>query len=88
MLLFTFSCKQTDEIIDEEVNCLGVYSTENILTNINQEIFNDDESVNIYSRYSWSSNGESRILIGNGIPNHEVGSFPNSDNSNLSIHLG
>ena len=83
MLLFTFSCKQTDEIIDEEVNCLGVYSTENILTNINQEIFNDDESVNIYSRYSWSSNGESRILIGNGIPNHEVGSFPNSDNPNI-----
>ncbi|MEE2604618.1 MAG: YHYH protein [Bacteroidota bacterium] len=81
-LVFFLSCKSTDEVIEDEANCIGDYSTENVLTNINEEIFNNDESVNTYSRYSWSSNGESRILRGNGIPNHEVGTFPNSGNPN------
>ena len=76
-----FSCKGTENI-EEEVNCSGDYSTENILTNINSETFNNDESVNKYSRYSWSSNDSNRILKGNGIPNHEVGTFPNSNNPN------
>jgi hypothetical protein len=35
-----------------------------------------------YSKYSWSSDGTNRMLIGNGIPNHEVGTFPNSNNPN------
>lgn len=76
-----FSCKGT-ETADEEVNCIGDYSTDNVLTNINSEIFNNDESVNAISRYSWTSNGSQRILSGNGIPNHEVGTFPNNNNPN------
>ena len=52
------------------------------MTNINSEIFNNDESVNAISRYSWTSNGSQRILSGNGIPNHEVGTFPNNNNPN------
>jgi hypothetical protein len=35
-----------------------------------------------FSKYSWTSNGTNRILNGNGIPNHEVGTFPNSNNPN------
>ena len=62
--------------------CTGEYSTANVLTNIDENIFNDDESVNAFSTYSWSSDGSSRILNGNGIPNHEVGTFPNSGNPN------
>ena len=62
--------------------CEGEYSTEGILTDINENIFNNDESVNAYSEYSWSSDGSNRILTGNGIPNHEVGSFPNPHNPN------
>ena len=82
-ILFTiFSCKESQEIIEEEANCSGDYSTKNVLTNINVQIFNNDESVNTYSRYSWSSDGNSRILRGNGIPNHEVGTFLNSNNPN------
>ena len=81
IFIIIFSCKETENI-DEEINCSGDYSTENILTNINSEIFNNDESVNAYSRYSWTSNGTNRILKGNGIPNHEVGTFPNSNNPN------
>ncbi len=81
VFLLIFSCKGTENI-EGEVNCSGDYSTENILTNINSETFNNDESVNKYSRYSWSSNDSNRILKGNGIPNHEVGTFPNSNNPN------
>ena len=79
--LLIFSCKGT-ETPDEEVNCIGDYSTDNVLTNINSETFNNDESVNTISRYSWTSNGSQRILSGNGIPNHEVGTFPNNNNPN------
>ena len=53
------------------------YSTLGILTNINEQIYNNDESVNAFSIYSWTSNDSDRILSGNGIPNHEVGTFPN-----------
>ncbi|MDA8558262.1 YHYH protein [Flavobacteriaceae bacterium] len=79
--LLIFSCKGT-ETADEEVNCIGDYSTDNVLTNLNSETFNNDESVNAISRYSWTSNGSQRILSGNGIPNHEVGTFPNNNNPN------
>ena len=65
-----------------DLDCSGDYSTAGILVDINEEIYNDDESVNKYSRYSWTSDGIDRILSGNGIPNHEVGTFPNANNPN------
>ena len=58
------------------------YSTVGVLDDINEQIYNDDESVNAYSIYSWTSDDLNRILSGNGIPNHEVGTFPNPDNPN------
>lgn len=58
------------------------YSTNGILDSISVEVFNDDESVNTYSIYSWTSDELNRILSGNGIPNHEVGTFPNPNNPN------
>jgi len=58
------------------------YSTIGVLDDINEEIYNDDESVNAYSIYSWTSDDINRILSGNGIPNHEVGTFPNANNPN------
>jgi len=58
------------------------YPTVGVLDDINEEIYNDDESVNAYSIYSWTSDDLNRILSGNGIPNHEVGTFPNPDNPN------
>jgi hypothetical protein len=73
------SSSQNDE---ETVNCATGTSTATILVNIDEEIYNNDESVLAYSKYSWSSDGTSRMLIGNGIPNHEVGTFPNSNNPN------
>jgi len=79
-LLFFIGCKDSDNTSSEELLCEGEYSTANILVDISEEVYNDDESVKAYSKYSWSSDGISRILSGNGIPNHEVGTFPNSGN--------
>jgi len=83
-LLF-ISCdnnESSSQIDEEATNCAIGTSTANILVNIDEEIYNDDESVLALSKYSWSSDGTSRILNGNGIPNHEVGTFPNSNNPN------
>ena len=60
----------------------GEYSTIGVLDNINEEIYNNDESVNAYSIFNWTSDDVNRILSGNGIPNHEVGTFPNTNNPN------
>ena len=62
--------------------CEEEYSTVGILTDLSEETYNSDESVNAYSIYSWTSDDTSRILSGNGIPNHEVGTFPNPNNPN------
>ena len=59
--------------------CEEEYSTVGILTDLSEETYNNDESVNANSIYSWTSDDTSRILSGNGIPNHEVGTFPNPD---------
>ena len=83
--LLSMSCGKNESSTqnDEETkNCTTGNSTENILTNIDEEVYNNDESVLAYSRYTWSSDGTNRILNGNGIPNHEVGTFPNSNNPN------
>ena len=58
------------------------YSTGNILCDLNELSFNSDESVNANSSYNWSCNTDNRLLTGNGIPNHEVGTFPNTNNPN------
>jgi len=79
----SFSCSDNENSQEQNnIDCSGDYSTAGVLVDINEEIYNDDESVNYYSRYSWSSDGSDRILNGNGIPNHEVGTFPNNNNPN------
>ena len=60
----------------------GEYSTIGVLDNISEEVYNDDESVNEYSIFNWTSDDVNRTLSGNGIPNHEVGTFPNANNPN------
>ena len=55
---------------DEEFSTIG------ILDDISEEIYNDDESVNAYSIYSWTSDDTSRILSGNGIQITRWAHFP------------
>ena len=55
-IILLFSCNVNEEPKEKnDLNCSGDYSTAGILVDINDEIYNDDESVNNYSRYSWSS---------------------------------
>ena len=83
LIISSFSCSDNENSQEQNnIDCSGDYSTAGVLVDINEEIYNDDESVNTYSRYSWSSDGSDRILNGNGIPNHEVGTFPNNNNPN------
>ena len=85
LMLFLASCEDsvnTSEDSDTTSSEAGAYSTANILCDLSEEMYNDDESVNAYSKYSWACNVERRILSGNGIPNHEVGTFPNPGNPN------
>jgi hypothetical protein len=83
LLLISYSCSKNENSQEQNnIDCSGDYSTAEVLVDINEEIYNDDESVNDYSKYSWSSDESDRILIGNGVPNHEVGTFPNPDNPN------
>jgi len=44
--------------------------------------FNSSASVNLASTSSWTCNGTSRVLAANGVPDHDVGTFPNADNPN------
>ena len=83
LLIMSCDNNESSSLTDgETTNCAIGTSTANILVNIDEEIYNDDESVMAYSEYSWSSDDTNRILNGNGIPNHEVGTFPNSNNPN------
>lgn len=84
ILLILFSCSKNENSQQQEngTDCLEDYSTAGVLVNINEEIYNDDESVSSWSKYAWSSEGTNRILNGNGIPNHQVGTFPNKNNPN------
>ena len=58
------------------------YSTANIYCDLRELTYNSDESVNTNSDYSWACNTQDRLLSANGIPNHEVGTFPNANNPN------
>ena len=82
IILFNMSCEESSDDKSPEIINEGSYTTESILVDINERIYNDDESVKAYSIFSWRSDGANRILTGNGIPNHEVGTFPNPHNPN------
>jgi hypothetical protein len=57
-------------------------STQNVLCEYSYSEYNDSDSVQATSTADWSCTGTSRDLVANGIPDHEVGTFPNPDNPN------
>ena len=59
-----------------------VYSTSNVYCDLSELSYNNDESVNANSDFTWTCNIQNRVLSANGIPNHEVGTFPNANNPN------
>ncbi|MCC6373310.1 MAG: YHYH protein [Moraxellaceae bacterium] len=57
-------------------------TTAGVACDYNYSGFNSDKSVNLTSSAAWSCNTTSRYLTANGIPDHEVGTFPNVNNPN------
>ena len=56
--------------------------TSSVLCNYSSRVFNRSPSVNATATASWSCSRSSRVLTANGLPDHAVGSFPNSNNPN------
>ena len=83
LMMYSISCNDSDKRTSEQLLCDSEYSTAKILVDISEEVYNNDESVKAYSKYAWTSDETSRMLSGNGIPNHEVGTFPNPHNPNI-----
>ena len=81
LIIFLSSCDDLNSSGNESSQ-EGAYSTANILCELSEEMYNSDESVNANSKYAWTCNSLDRVLSGNGIPNHEVGTFPNPHNPN------
>jgi len=57
-------------------------STAAVACTYSTNIFNSSTSVNAQSTSSWSCSATNRNLTSNGIPDHAVGTFPNSGNPN------
>ena len=60
----------------------GTVTTDGILCDYDYNEFNDSASVQLTSSAQWSCVDGERVLVANGIPDHEVGEFPNSGNPN------
>lgn len=73
----------TTEIDTESSNGTGTSeTTELVLCEYIYNEFNDSESVQTTSSSDWSCDGTNRNVVANGIPDHDVGEFPNPDNPN------
>lgn len=57
-------------------------STDGVLCDYDYNEFNDSSSVQLVSSAQWNCDNGSRNLTANGVPDHEVGTFPNSGNPN------
>jgi YHYH protein len=57
-------------------------NTTGVLCDLSESVFNDSASVQQTSIYAWSCSDTERTLTANGIPDHEVGTFPNDGNPN------
>ena len=57
-------------------------STNGVLCEYSYNEYNNSDSVQIESTSDWSCTGSDRNLVANGIPDHDVGEFPNEGNPN------
>ena len=57
-------------------------STAGVLCNLSYSAMNSSASVKKMSTSKWTCSATERLLTANGIPNHEVGTFPNDNNPN------
>jgi hypothetical protein len=57
-------------------------TTAGVQCNYIYSAYNNTPSVNAVSISSWSCTSSSRVLAANGLPDHDVGTFPNTNNPN------
>lgn len=72
----------TDGTIEVPTDGSSAFSTDGVECDYVDVTFNADESVNAESTSTWSCSETDRELAANGIPDHEVGTFPNAGNPN------
>lgn len=74
----------SSEIDSVEVNVIEQLagSTDGVFCDYDYNEFNDSASVQLTSSATWSCANGSRSLVANGVPDHAVGTFPNSGNPN------
>jgi hypothetical protein len=61
---------------------ISTASTVGIQCAYNRSVFNRSASVNATSTSSWTCTNTQRVLVANGLPDHDVGTFPNPNNPN------
>ena len=86
---YTIELTLNDVIANSEIDSVEIIvsevtagSTDGILCDYDYNEFNDSPSVSYTSSAQWSCVDGQRELVANGIPDHEVGEFPNSGNPN------
>lgn len=57
-------------------------STDGVLCNYSDTTYNSQDSLTVASISDWTCSDTTRDLVANGIPDHDVGEFPNSGNPN------
>lgn len=57
-------------------------NTVDVLCDYSNDTFNESESVNAFSTVIWNCTDSAREMTSNGIPDHQVGTFPNQANPN------
>jgi hypothetical protein len=73
----------TGETIEEETSNTGTAgSTDGVLCDYDDTTLNSQESLNYTSTSQWTCTETTRELTANGIPDHDVGTFPNANNPN------
>ena len=83
LLSETDTSEQADSSTEDGDNGTGTSeSTDTVLCEYIYNEYNDSDSVQTTSSSDWSCDGYNRNITANGIPDHEVGDFPNPDNPN------
>jgi hypothetical protein len=72
-----------EENTEEETNSSGSSgSTDGLLCDYSDTTFNNQESLTYTSTSQWTCTATTRELSANGIPDHDIGTFPNENNPN------
>ncbi|MDC9502252.1 MULTISPECIES: YHYH protein [unclassified Pseudoalteromonas] len=80
--LTTATDESTSSSSDSTTATSGTSSTEQVLCEYSYNEYNDSTSVQTTSSADWACTGTTRDVVANGIPDHDVGTFPNPDNPN------